>query len=171
MYRPTLMVRSPHFFDNLNFGETFPYRCDRRHDVSLALVHQLNETAELGLVWVYGTGNAVTLPVATYRGVGTEGSTASFDEYFGNEIDYVTSRNGYRTPSYHRLDLSLNLKKPKKWGERTISVGLYNAYSQQNPFYLYFGFNDNGDKVLKQISLFPVLPFISWSFKFDKKRS
>ena len=158
-------------FANINFGEQFPYRYDRRHDISLAMVHQLNDFAELGLVWVYGTGNAVTLPVATYRSVDTGTGGGFLDQYFGNEIDYVASRNGYRTPSYHRLDLSLNLKKPTKWGERTLSVGLYNAYSQQNPFYLYFTYNEQGERVLKQISLFPVLPFISWSFKFDKKRS
>lgn len=156
-------------FDNLNFGERFPYRYDRRHDFSLAMVHQLTEKTDIGLVWVYGTGNAVTLPVTTYRSVASqEGGSSGF---FGNEIDNVNGRNGYRTPSYHRMDISINNTKDTKWGERTFSFGLYNAYSRQNPFYIYFGYNEVGDRKLKQLALFPVLPFVAWTFKIDKKRS
>lgn len=159
-------------FDNINFGEKFPYRYDRRHDVSLALVHKISETTDVGLVWVYGTGNAVTLPISTYRSIDAGSANSSFlDSYYGSEIDYVEGRNAFRTPSYHRMDVSLNNTKETKWGERTFSFGLYNAYSRQNPFYLYFGYNEQGDRVLKQISLFPILPFVSWTFKFDKPRA
>ena len=73
------------------------------------------------------------------------------------------------TASNH--DEALNNTKATKWGERTFSFGLYNAYSRQNPFYLYFGYNEEGERKLKQLALFPVLPFVAWTFKFDKKRS
>ena len=68
-------------------------------------------------------------------------------------------------PAYHRLDVSANFHKEKKWGTRTWSVGLYNAYSRQNPFYLYFGYQNNG-RVLKQVSLFPIIPSVRYAFKF-----
>jgi hypothetical protein len=81
-------------------------------------------------------------------------------------VDHINSRNNYRMPSYHRLDVSVNIKKEMKWGERTLSFGVYNAYSRQNPFYLDFTRNENGDPQLSQFSLFPLIPSITYSFKF-----
>jgi len=147
-------------FENLNDGNEFPYRYDRRHDVSFVLTHKFNDRVDIGIVWVYGTGNAITLGLQQYNSVGN-------NLFVDNQINHIEERNGYRMPSYHRLDLGVNLHKEKKWGERTWSFGIYNAYNRQNPFYLDIGFLQNGnEKVLKQISLFPLLPSVSYSFKF-----
>lgn len=145
-------------FENLNGGEEFPFRYDRRHDVSFVLTHKFNDRVDIGVVWVYGTGNAISLALQQYNTLSGLGSS---------QVNHIEERNGYRMPSYHRLDLGVNLHKEKKWGEATWSFGLYNAYNRQNPFYLDIGYLQNGnEKVLKQISLFPVLPSVSYSFKF-----
>ncbi len=71
--------------------------------------------------------------------------------------------------SLHRIDISANFHKQKKWGKRTWRIGVYNAYSRQNPFFLYFDtvFKHGEPKeVLKQVSLFPIIPSISFSFEF-----
>ncbi len=148
-------------FENLNFGRTFPYKFDRRHDVSVAVTHKFNDRVDVGLVWVYGTGNAITLPTERYRGL--QSNPYSF---YQGEIGHIDSRNNYRMPAYHRLDLGVNLRKEKRWGERTWSFGLYNAYSRQNPFYLYFSTDSRGNQRLTQISLFPIIPSITYNFKF-----
>lgn len=152
-------------FDNLNFGEPFPYRYDRRHDISIVLVGQLSENVDVGVTWVYGTGNAVTLATTQYL------ANTSYNPFqFGGgqflpTVSYFESRNDFRMPSYHRLDVGFNFKKEKKWGERTWSIGTYNSYNRQNPFYLFF--EDQGDRtVLKQVSLFPIIPYVAYSFKF-----
>ncbi|MDV7395339.1 hypothetical protein RZS08_28385, partial [Arthrospira platensis SPKY1] len=49
-------------FDEINFGEKFWARHDRRHDMSVVVIHELSERITLSGTWVYGTGNAVTLP-------------------------------------------------------------------------------------------------------------
>lgn len=149
-------------FDNVNFGDPFPYKFDRRHDISFVLTHKFNDRCDVGMTWVYGTGNAVTLPTGQYYGA----TELPWDTWTGNTVEHVESRNGFRQPSYHRLDVGVNLHKKTKWGERTWSWGVYNMYSRQNPFYLYFGFNDNNERALKQISLFPIIPSFSYSFKF-----
>jgi hypothetical protein len=147
-------------FENLNDGNEFPYRYDRRHDISFVLTHEFNDRVDIGIVWVYGTGNAITLGLQQYNTVGN-------NLFVDNQINHIEERNGYRMPSYHRLDLGVNLHKEKKWGKRTWSFGIYNAYNRQNPFYLDIGYLQNGnEKVLKQISLFPLLPSVSYSFKF-----
>jgi hypothetical protein len=150
-------------FENLNFGETFPYRYDRRHDIGVAVTHKFNEKVDVGVVWVYGTGNAVSLGTERYLSY-----DAAFNGYYweGQEVEHIDSRNGYRMPAYHRLDVGVNLhKKMPKW-ERTWSFGVYNVYSRQNPFYLYFSYDSQGDRRLTQISLFPLIPSFSYSFKF-----
>ncbi len=149
-------------FDAINNGEYFPYRYDRRHDISVVLTHKFNDKIDIGVVWVYGTGNAVTLALQQYNSLG--------DSEFGpSQVEHIDSRNNYRMPSYHRLDVGVNIHKEKRWGEATWSFGIYNAYNRKNPFYLEYGYlknSTNDNKVLKQISLFPILPSISYSFKF-----
>lgn len=141
-------------FDNLNFGEKFPYKYDRRHDIAIALIYNKNENFDFGMTWVFGTGNAVTLAHGRYYGI------------YGNEVEEYGNRNSYRTPAYHRLDFNFNFKKQNKLGERIWSLGVYNAYCRQNPFYLYFGYNNSGNRCLKQVSLFPIMPSIKFSQTF-----
>jgi len=155
-------------FDNINLGNIYPYKYDRRHDISVALTYKIKENIDLGVVWVYGTGNSITLPIQQYEQY-PEPSNSNF--WWNPNIEYYGAKNDYKMPAYHRLDVGVNVHKTKKWREVTWSFGLYNAYNRQNPFYLQYGFlkNDfspNPTKVLKQISLFPVIPSISYSIKF-----
>ena len=76
-------------------------------------------------------------------------------------------------PPYHRLDLGLNFHKKKKWGERSWSVGAYNVYNRKNPFFIRIDSEPSveGDRIVnkrvaKQISLFPIIPSVSYKFKF-----
>lgn len=156
-------------FDNLNFGESFPYRYDRRHDVSLAVTHRLNKNIEFSLVWVYGSGNAVTLPEVRYRAMPPQISgLIRFPS--GPSQQTVTSfdsRNNFRMPAYHRLDLGVRFLKQKSWGKRIWNIGAYNAYNRKNPFFLYLSDDPGSNKqVLKQVSLFPILPYVSFELKF-----
>lgn len=145
-------------FPEINFGEVFPFRYDRRHDISIAFNHKFNDRIDIGATWVYGTGNAVTLP--------TQKIKHFIPQLTNNTISYFDQRNNYRTPSYHRMDLGINFRKKKKWGERVWSVGFYNIYSRQNPFYLYLNTKADGSVALTQISIFPILPYVSYNFKF-----
>ena len=150
-------------FDSLNFGDPYPYIYDRRHDIGLAVTHKFNEKVDIGIVWVFGSGYATTLAQQTYLGVNglSIGGNTAYEP-----IEHIEARNDYRMPAYHRLDLGVNVhKKREKW-ESTWSFGLYNAYSRQNAFYLFFEEGDDGTRTLNQLSLFPVLPSISYSFKF-----
>jgi hypothetical protein len=153
-------------FENISFGEWFPYRYDRRHDISVVLNQKISDHIDLGITWVYGTGNAVTLPLEKYASLA---SIWGGYPYF-NGIEAFDNRNSYRMPAYHRLDLGINFRKDTKWGERTWSFGAYNVYNRKNPFYLQFAqdYQRNGTfkTVLKQYSLFPIIPSISYSFKF-----
>ncbi len=162
-------------FPELNFGEKFYPRYDRRHDVSLVGIYELSDRVSLSATWVYGTGNALTLPVSTYRGGtdgfffigGSLGTERRATEYGG--------RNSFRAEPYHRLDLAVQFHKKKKKHERAWEFGLYNAYNRRNPFFYQIGSRTAFDEksqtyytrnVLERVSLFPVIPSVSYNFKF-----
>lgn len=160
--------KSDRSFPDINNGEIFPYKYDRRHDISLALNYKKSERMDLGLVWVYGSGNNYTLGTFNYNAIGA-GEELGFADGLLSQImpvNHVEHRNNQRAPSYHRLDLSINLHKVKKRGKRTWSLGFYNIYNRQNPFAIFLLERSNGEQYLEQNSLIPVVPFISYSFKF-----
>jgi hypothetical protein len=151
-------------FDNINFGVKFPYKYDRRHDLSVVMTYEINKTWDLGMVFVYGTGNAITLPTQNYTLA--PNSITSGNYFYNQQIAYATSINNYRMPSYHRMDVSANRTRQKKWGETVLSISIYNIYSRQNAFFLFI--EQDGTKTkLMQTSLFPIIPSISWKFKID----
>ena len=154
-------------FDQINFGDWYSYKYDRRHDISVVLSHEFSEEFDVGLTWVYGTGNAITFPQATYWSH-EEASESNTD------IEYYGERNGTRMNAYHRLDLGANFHKEKKNGIRTWSVGVYNAYNRRNPYFVYLGTErqnfgietGSNQNVARQVSLFPFLPSVTYNFKF-----
>ena len=154
-------------FDNINFGEWYPYKYDRRHDFSVVLSHKFSEKWDVGATWVYGTGNALTFPQGVYLGM-------PYSEYgikdFVDFVESYGSRNSTRMPSYHRLDFGINKHKQRKKWKSTLSLGAYNLYNRKNPFFAYLGYenNQNGDnqRVAKQVSLFPLIPSISYRIQF-----
>ena len=148
-------------FPDLNFGEKYPAKYDRRNDLSVVSMYELNKKWKLSATFVYGTGNALTLPQRFYliNGVLTQ-------EY--------SRINQYRLPSYHRLDLSAILTPKKNEGRKWKSewvFSVYNVYSRKNPYFIYFDQSGNAlDGSLriqaKQVSIFPVIPAFTWNFKF-----
>lgn len=148
-------------FDKINFGKEYPYKYDRRHDISFTLMHKFNKTWDIGLVWVYGTGNTFSLGMERYNAYNP------FNTYNKNEeVEYIKHRNNYRMPSYHRLDVGINHHKVRKKYTRTWSLSVYNVYNRKNPFFLSVDKQDGGKSKLKQFSLFPILPSITYSIKF-----
>ncbi|MEZ4947549.1 MAG: TonB-dependent receptor [Cyclobacteriaceae bacterium] len=149
-------------FEELNEGKWFPYKYDRRHDISVALTHTWNKRMDFSMAWVFGTGTAITLPTDEFAD-----ANVNLLPYFSPySVKYYESRNNYRMRNYHRLDLSFSFWKDKKWGQRKWTLGVYNMYSRQNPFFMELGYDRNRNKKFLQYSLFPIIPSISYSFKF-----
>lgn len=146
-------------FNDLNGGKPFPAKYDRLHDVSLVANFVHNKRWTFSGVFVYGTGNALNLPVARYV-------------MQGNVINEYGSRNSFRMPAYHRFDLAATFvaRKSKKFESAWI-FSIYNVYNRRNPYYIYFETEGNLEEYkletsLKQVSLFPVLPSVTYRFKF-----
>jgi hypothetical protein len=150
-------------FPEINEGKTFPYRYDRRHDLKIATTYQWKPTKDFSLTWVYGTGNAVTLPQSSYAQMNITPNPYSWSD---PDVQFYDGRNSYRMRSYHRLDLSYTTTKKKKWGERSWTFAIYNAYSRRNPFFLDIDYDKEGNRKFVQYSLFPIIPSVAYRFKF-----
>ena len=156
-------------FDDINQGKRYPYKFDRRHDFEVTGSYKINDRISVAATWVFSTGNAVTLGTSKY-----EAPSPDYGGYYYNWVTtHTPQRNNYRYRSYNRLDVGIDFTKKKKYWERTWSFGAYNAYSRKNPFFLTldtdYDYVDGQVKettVLKQISLFPIIPYVSYSFKF-----
>ena len=150
-------------FDNINFGEWFPYKYDRRHDFSLVISHKFNEKWDIGATWVYGTGNALTFPQGIYLGMPQ--SYGFQDQISVESVESYGGRNSSRLPAYHRLDFAVNKHSKKRNFESTWTLGAYNIYNRKNPWFAYLDY-ENDTRAAKQVSLFPIIPSISYRIQF-----
>lgn len=161
-------------FPDINLGREFPSRWDRRNDLSVVLAYEPNKRWSFGATFIYATGQAVTLPVNRYF-------------FEGRVVSEYTERNGYRMVPYHRLDLAATLHNrtsrivsdpvtgeeteiTKRW-HSSWTFAIYNAYNRANPYFIYFDASGNPGNnsfqvVAKQVSLFSILPSVTWNFNF-----
>jgi hypothetical protein len=124
----TLARSDRRFGPEINRGERFPFRYDRRHSVNLLLIYQLGERTTLTTNWRYETGLAYSLSLETIL------TPLGVDS---GQLPITGERNGFRLPAHHRLDVNLHttLSRPESKFIHTIDVGLYNLYNRKNPLY------------------------------------
>lgn len=178
-------------FPDLNRGKEFFAKYDRRHDASVVLSYDLSKKWTFAAIFVYGTGNAITIPTSYYV-------------IDGNITYDYSDRNAYRMPAYHRLDLSAtytpdrtkHIERRKKRIVKRFGLGdkltaedvkiptkffkdyssswnfsIFNVYNRHNPYIIYFaneGSATEGNLKIKakQVYLFPILPSVTWNFNF-----
>jgi hypothetical protein len=174
------LSKSDRRFNNgtINHGLPFPYKYDRRHNVSLLLNHAFSSRFEIGASWIFHSGAAVTIP---------EGQTVVLTPQ-GDvwQTDLITRRNNYRLPPSHRLNLSINFHKPTRHGMSTWNISLYNAYNAMNPTFVYTERDGTGLSLvhepqpgryadivarsgrlkLKKDTLLPLFPSVGYTYKF-----
>lgn len=153
----TLMWNSRWFAD-LNNGQSFPARYDRRHNLYLAGVYHWKPHIDINAAWTFNSGFAYTLPVAVYS------SPTPNDPY--RDIFIYGNRNNTRAADNHRLDISITLQNQRKEYTGYWTLGFFNVYNRLNPFYINPGFDKLGNRKLYQVSMLPLLPNISYKIAF-----
>lgn len=161
---------------SISNGKRFPYKYDRRHNISICLNHRFSDRIDLGATWIYNTGGTITIPQKQTAILKPDGSI--------EEAGYISNRNNYRLPASHRLNIGINFHKKKKHGIRTWNISLYNAYNAMNPTIVYAerkheyaGFYPDGNggiqnspqyvkTVIKKLTLLPCIPSVTYTYKF-----
>lgn len=145
-------------FAELNQGKMFPSRYDRRHNFYLVGIYKLSPKVIISGSWTFNTGFAYTLPIGVYQSPTPNDPLA--------EIFIYGDRNNARSRDNHRLDLSTQYIVKHKQFQETWSLGIYNAYNRQNPFFITFAYDNQGQRKLTQLSLLPILPHINYQLSF-----
>jgi outer membrane cobalamin receptor len=150
-------------FEKLNNGKEFPYKYDRTHDFSIVFNLKIKKNIQFSATWVYSTGSATTLAVSKYPLINTD---YYFSQMTFDDAHLYNGKNQFRLPAYHRLDIGFTSEKKLTKGTRIWNLSVYNLYNRMNPFILYFGTNNNQNRKLYQITLFPVIFSFNYSFLF-----
>lgn len=165
-------------FEELNEGKRFPSKYDNRHKLNIVAMYKISPKVELSAAWSYATGNRITLSLENYEGMLPPGAGSWTNEmprpYNNYEVlDYYAERNNYQLSAYHRLDLGINIYRPKKKGRMGIwNISIYNVYSRMNPFLIYKSdksANDgsyNSIPCFKTIGIMPIIPSVTYTYKF-----
>ncbi|MCU0378387.1 MAG: TonB-dependent receptor [Bacteroidales bacterium] len=150
------LSRTESKIEGINDFSWYPMKYDKTHDISVVTMYEPGKRLTLSAVWTYATGNAVTFPSGKYV----------IDNI---PVPYYTERNGYRMPSYHRLDLSITLKgKERKKYESEWDFSVYNLYNRHNAYIISFRESKTvtGTTEAVRLSLFGIVPSITYKFKF-----
>lgn len=153
----TLMYNNRNFTE-LNNGKSYPARYDRRHNLYLVGMYQLSPRIQISANWIFNSGFAYTLPIGAYP-------SPTPDNPF-QEIFIYGDKNNARSKANHRLDVNAQFTWHKKRSTHLLNVGVYNCYNRQNPFIIKLGYNQNGEKAFYQMSILPLLPQVSYQYKF-----
>jgi hypothetical protein len=145
-------------FDEVNEGNTFPAKFDRRHilnaTASLTIVENARRSMALNGLFTYQSGHWETVAAGEYE------ACAFFGK--GVTLDYFTSVNNYEMPAYIRLDLGCNINL-KTLHPQELTLGVYNVLNRHNPFSIVY---DDRSREWRQISLLPIIPSFTYRVIF-----
>ncbi len=163
-------------FPELNEGKPFYYKYDRRHDVAIVLQYKMKKHFDFTLAWTYGTGWRMTTANAKFASDNTLSNYDNADAPLtGNQnlSTYWDKKNNYILPAYHHLDIGMNYVKTSKRVTHQLNISIYNVYNNFNVFSVFRkdqrDAEGNQYKKYVQLSLFPILPSIGYTLKFEKK--
>jgi hypothetical protein len=159
-------------FVEINEGTYYPPRFDTRHNLSVVAMYKLSPRWQLTGTWVYTSGYASWLPVGRYTLNDVPGAP------FQAVVPVYGNRNSFRYPAYMRADLGIVYKFKTRHLENDLTLSVYNVTDRRNPYFIYLdtefetvstptGTVEQPKAIVgKQVSLFPILPSITWNFKF-----
>lgn len=143
----------------INGGRRYFDKYDSRHQINITLIHKFSEKFDIAASWVFNTGSRVSIPIASYYNPMDNEEDNDYSEI----LNVYGDRNNFKMPNYHRLDLSLNFHKKKKYGKSTWSINIYNAYNRKNAMFLSTG---DSPTTLKAYSIMPFIPTLSYTYSF-----
>lgn len=167
------LLRSDRVFPTINAGRWFPYRYDRRHQVNLVVNHRFNEKFDLSATWNYASGGTTTIPERSVV------MTVPNGELFLEDL--VPSRNNYRLPASHTLNLGFNFHRKHRRGEGVWNLSIYNVYNRMNPnfvvrdtdSYMSSSVDESGSdsqfivkSKLVKLTLLPIFPSVGYTRSF-----
>ncbi|WP_304236470.1 TonB-dependent receptor [Jiulongibacter sediminis] len=155
------LARTERLVDGLNNNEWFPARIDKMHNLSLVSIFDTGKKWSFSGTFNFSSGTPASFPTNKFIWQG-----------IALPHNYYDTRNSYRIPASHRLDLSATLQNKHaffKKGESEWVFSVYNVYNRRNPFSVYVRQNEDNfaqTEAVKYSVFASILPAVTYNFKF-----
>ncbi|MFT5783833.1 MAG: hypothetical protein ACI9JE_001155 [Candidatus Krumholzibacteriia bacterium] len=146
-------------FPELNGGEEFVPKYDRRHDINLTVSRRAG-VWKLAAAFRYATGQAFTPAAARYQI--PDPSTGETDEI---EQILPGSRNSGRLLPYHRLDVSARRPIGLFGLEAELVLEVFNLYNRRNEWFVQFD-SEEETTTASVVKMLPLIPSIGVNVAF-----
>ncbi len=152
---------------SISFGQWFPYRYDRRHNLNIVVNHHLTDNIDLGATWSFCTGGTTTMPERQAITADPGGQV--------KQTDMISHRNNYRLPASHHLNLSANFHRKHRRGESIWNISIYNVYNRMNPNFVFKNLTQRYDPAsgsyvkqveLTKLTILPIIPSVGYTYSF-----
>ena len=152
---------------SISFGQWFPYRYDRRHNLNIVVNHHLTDNIDLGATWSFCTGGTTTMPERQAITADPGGQV--------KQTDMISHRNNYRLPASHHLNLSANFHRKHRRGESIWNISVYNVYNRMNPNFVFKNLTQRYDPAsgsyvkqveLTKLTILPIIPSVGYTYSF-----
>jgi hypothetical protein len=154
------LAKSERQYDEVNNGDWFLARYDRRHNLAVVMNYQLSKRWSVSSVFEFISGSRFTPIIGQY--VVPAPSLAGIDL-----IPVYAPINSVKLADTHRLDVGVKYRtRPDKKLQGEWFVGVYNVYNRAAPIGIVIRPNGDGSFRYEQPGLFGLLPFVSYGFKF-----
>jgi hypothetical protein len=145
-------------FTELNAGEAFPPKYDRRHDLKVVGSYARGKWT-YGANLVYGTGQAFT-PAGGRYSIRNPATGVTDDDLL-----LPAERNSARLLPYHRLDVGVTragslFGHPAEW-----FLQIFNVYSRRNEWFIQYDTDEPTAKA-EVVKMLPIVPTIGVNFEF-----
>jgi hypothetical protein len=146
------LSRSERIFPDINSGQPYPSKYDRTHDFSAIVSYRVGKNWVFSANFLYSSGFNITIPYGRYN-------------ISDRTINAYTSRNAYRLPSYHRVDIGISYNNNSGG---TLNFSVFNLYARKNTYTLQFreSSNNPGSIETVRLSLVSIVPSISYTQRF-----
>lgn len=150
-------IEGTHPEETINKGNYYPANFDKLHNLSVTGSYQKTKQVSFGFNFVFSSGRPITYPTASYN-------------FGGIRVVNYELRNNQRSPAYHRLDISMEIKSKQRTGrswQGAWVVSLYNVYARKNPYSIFFR-SDYGVRAqaYRLAVIGTIIPSLAYSIKF-----
>jgi hypothetical protein len=165
-------------FPNINDGKQYLFDYNRPNNLSVNVNRKIRNNLNLNFVWVYQSGLPYTEAIGRQYIPSVTNDMEGDDFYYEGLI--YGERNGARMKDYHRLDIGLTWSHfNRRYNKVDWNFSIYNLYNRHNPVFYYYNSDKSMDLYnpqwnhdfkplsLYQLSLFPVMPSVSYKVYFD----
>lgn len=121
--------RTENTIPGINLGDTYLNSFDKPHDITALVNFNPSIRHTFTFNFTYSSGRPTTPPVGSYTTPG------------GVWVPVFATRNQFRIPDYHRLDVAYTISqgfKKKTKIKTSWTLGIYNVYGRKNAFSVFY---------------------------------